>query len=102
MAGGKLMIPWLLVIPAVFVAFLCAGWTREDIIEDSVYNIWSRTGGDYYKDRKYAQDLGVVGSSTTFLAMASSRDSENIFSEKRLEEIRVRMEALESVTVRPV
>lgn len=94
------MIPWLLIIPAAFVTLLCFGWTREDIIEDSVVNIWTRTGSDYYKDREYAQDLGVVKSTTTFLAMATSRDSNNIFSEERLEEIRVRMEAVENVTVK--
>jgi len=39
MAGGALMIPALLVLPAISMVLIGVGWTREDIIKDSVYKL---------------------------------------------------------------
>ena len=93
------MIPCLVVLPAMYVILLGLGWTREDIIEDSVSKIWSKTSDDYYQNRQYAENLDVVGSSSSFLTMAASQGSNNIHTKKILEEIRSRMEALETVNV---
>mmetsp|Transcript_3113 Transcript_3113/g.3680 ORF Transcript_3113/g.3680 Transcript_3113/m.3680 type:complete len:1362 (+) Transcript_3113:138-4223(+) len=99
MSGGALMIPSLLLLPAIFAVLLGIGWTRENIIEDSIYKIWTDTGSDHYKNKQYAEDVGARGRSTSFLAMATSRDSTNILSGEKLEEIRQRMEAVETVKV---
>jgi len=97
MAGGALMIPALLVLPAIFMVLIGVGWTREDIIKDSVYKLWASTGNENYKNKQYAADLDVRRVTTSFLALAKIRDSGNIFSEERLREIRDRMEVVETV-----
>jgi len=99
MAGGVLFIPCLIILPVLFAVFIGIGFSRDDIIEDEVIKIWLKEGSDYSKDRDYARDLGVSGAISTLLAMSSSRDSENIMTEDRLEAIRQRMEAVENVTV---
>ena len=56
--------------------------------------------GDYAKDRDYADSVGKNNlGGTTMLAMAIARDGGNLFTPNRLEEIRQRMEELESVTL---
>ena len=75
--------------------------TQDDIIEDEVAKIWIPTEGDYAKDLDYADEFGNGGGLgiSSFAAMAISRDGANIFTEPRLEEIRARMEVMESTTV---
>ena len=60
------MIPYLVALSAIYAILLGFGWTREDIIKDFMFKIWSKTSGNYYKNRQYAEDLGVVGSSSSF------------------------------------
>lgn len=93
---------FMLILPAVWIVFLSLGWTQDDYVEDSVYNIWSRSGGDYYQDKEYAED--VLGEdnlvTSSFLAMAKTRDgNDNLFTAERLEEVRARMEKAERATV---
>jgi hypothetical protein len=93
--------PFLLVIPCILVVFAAVGWTRDDIIEEQVYNIWTPKRSEFSKDKEYADSLGVFESTiSAFVAMAISRDGTNLFTESRLEEIRVRMVQVEATTVR--
>jgi len=95
-----LFLPCLLILPALFALFIGLGLTRDDVIEDEVYNLWSSESSDYYQNVEYSSDLGVSSGLTTLLAMASHRDTDgNIMSSESLEEIRTRMEAVEGVTV---
>ena len=99
MAGGPLLLPALLLLPVIYSVLIGCGFTRENIIEDDVYKIWASESSDFYQDRKYAQDVGVKPGVSSLLAIASSRDGKNIMNAGRLEEIRVRMEDMEKVTV---
>jgi hypothetical protein len=97
--------PWMLVLPVIFAILAGAGWSQDDIVETQVANIWTATSGDYYQDKQYRLSLlppgnSARGGSSSFAAVASSRDGTNIFTPHRLEEIRTRMEAAESATVR--
>eukprot|EP00978_Attheya_sp_CCMP212_P025628 scaffold82799_cov44-Attheya_sp.AAC.2 len=96
--------PWMLVLPVIFAILAGAGWSQDEIVETEVANIWIATSGDYYKDKEYRLSLlppgnSARGGASSFAAVASSRDGTNIFTADRLEEIRTRMEATESVTV---
>lgn len=92
--------PFMTVIPAIMIALTVVGWTREDIIEDSVNDIWIPTKGAFAQDKAYLAKVGRENAtSTTFLAVSKSRDDGNLFTANRLEEIRARMEATESTTV---
>jgi len=102
MAGGPLAIPALLILPVLFAIFIGIGFTREDIIEDDVYAIWASEKSDYYQDAKYARSVGRKAGASSLLAIATSRDGGNIMTASRLHEIRVRMEAMENVTVSTV
>jgi len=95
------VVPWpfLILVPAVLVVFLAVGWTRSDIIEQEVANIWIPQRGKLARNKQYASDIGFEGFSSGFAAMAISRDGKNLLKEDRLEEIRARMEAAESTTV---
>lgn len=93
--------PWLIVMPAIYIALIGSGWSRDDYIEEEVSRIWIPTDGNYYQDQQYANsfdrnDLGRTG----FAAMAIARDGGNLFTKERLEEIRARMEKTEASTVR--
>ena len=77
----------------------------DDKVEDSVYKIWTRQRSDFNKDLDYVTD--VVGKdidqrlgTSSFAALAVSRDGGNLFVPERLEEIRTRMEETENTTVR--
>jgi len=96
---GKLLVPFLITLPVIFVVIIVISNSIEGTIEDRVYKLWSNKGSDYYNDRAYAEKLGIKSKSTSFLAMAKSRDEQNIFSSKRLDEIKQRMIETESVTV---
>jgi len=99
MAGGPLLLPALLLLPILYSVLIGCGFTRENIIEDDVYKIWASESSDFYQDRKYARDAGVKPGVSSLLAIASSRDGNNIMNADRLEEIRARMEDMEKVTV---
>jgi hypothetical protein len=95
--------PWFYMLfwPILFAFLIGFGWTQEDIIEDEVTNIWIPTSGSYYNDVTYAASLGEADLSTSsFAAMSIARDGGNLFTESRLEEIRMRMEKTEKTTVR--
>lgn len=102
MAGGPLAIPALLILPVLFAIFIGIGFTRDDIIEDDVYAIWASEKSDYYQDAKYARSVGRKAGASSLLAIATSRDGGNLMTASRLDEIRNRMEAMESVTVSTV
>lgn len=92
--------PFMIVIPIILIVFTAVGWTREDIVEDHVYNIWAPTRTEFSKDKAYSASLGETEASTsTFAAMAIARDGGNLFTERRLEAIRARMEQVEATTV---
>jgi len=100
--SGKWSWPFLFILPALWVVFVSLGWTKEDIVEERVSEIWIATDGDYYEDKEYKDSLGMDDSTgaSTFLGMALSREEgTNLFTEKRLEEIRARMELAEGTTV---
>jgi hypothetical protein len=93
--------PFMLILPCILIVFAAVGWTRDDIIEEEVYNIWTPTSSEFAKDKLYLESLGEDETTvTTFAAMAISRDGGNLFTESRLEEIRMRMEKVEATTVR--
>lgn len=100
-------LPFLLIIPLVFIALTAAGWSQDDYVETEVSNIWIATTGSYWKDKKYEENLSDDdeggssgrGSTTAFAAMAISRDGDNLFTANRLEEIRRRMEKTEATTI---
>lgn len=92
--------PYLVILPIAFLLLIGFGWTQEDYIEDQVALIWIPTEGDYALDVNYASSLGVDNSgATSFAAMSIARDGGNLFTESRLEEIRMRMEKAEGTTV---
>lgn len=93
--------PYMLFLPAVFIVLICFGWSRDDIVENEVTHIWIPQSGSYANDVKYARRLGRGDRTTSsFAAMAIARDGKNLFTTERLEEIRSRMEATESISVR--
>lgn len=92
--------PFIVVIPVILIVFTAVGWTRDDIIEDYVYNIWTPTRTEFSRDKAYARSLDKAESLTsTFAAMAVARDGGNLFTADRLEAIRARMEKVEATTV---
>lgn len=92
--------PYIVTLPVVFLFLICFGWLQDDIVEDEVTNIWIPTSGSYANDVKYAKDLGKDDlDASSFAAMSIARDGKNLFTERRLEEIRARMEKTESTTV---
>ena len=34
-------IPFTIILPAVFIVLVAVGWTRDDIVEEEVNEIWS-------------------------------------------------------------
>lgn len=96
---GKLLVPFLVTLPVIFVVFIGISNSLEGTVEDRVYKLWSNKESDYYNDRAYAEKLDIKSKSTSFLAMAKSRDEKNIFTSKRLEEIKLRMQETEDVMV---
>jgi hypothetical protein len=93
--------PFLLVIPCILVTFAAVGWTRDDVIEEEVYNLWVPKRSAFSKDKEYGTSVGLSESTiTSFSAMAVSRDGTNLFTESRLEEVRARMVQVEATTVR--
>lgn len=97
-------LPFLIIIPAIFIAFTAVGWSQDELVEERVGRMWIPTRTDYHDDKKYAEDLrgddtaGRDGT-TVFAAMAVSRDGGNLFKESRLNEILERMNELEQTTV---
>lgn len=100
MGGGPCLYPALVLLPVIFIVFIGVGFTRNDIIEDEVYNIWASEDSDFYKDRQYARDIGAESGASNMLALATTRDEGNLFTAERLEQLRARMEATETVKVR--
>lgn len=94
--------PWIfcLLLPVVFVVLTAVGFTREDYVEDSVGHIWIPRSDKLVENEDYMKDVGVdEWGASSFAAMALSRDGGNLFSESRLEEIRMRMDAVEALTI---
>jgi hypothetical protein len=77
--------PFITVIPVIMIVLTVVGWTREDIIEDKVNNIWIPTKGGFAQDKAYLAEVGRAESrSTSFLAVSKSRDDGNLFTANRL------------------
>lgn len=92
--------PYVVILPVVFAILLVMGWTQDDYIEKEVNRIWIPQSGTFADDREYAKSLGKDASTvSTMLAMALSRDGENLFTDERLQEIKERMETTEGITV---
>jgi hypothetical protein len=92
--------PFLLIIPIVFAFLIGFGWSQDDIIETKVRNIWIPESGDFAQNIEYAKSWGRgENEMSSFAAMAVSRDGGNLFTADRLEEIRARMEEIETVQV---
>lgn len=97
--------PWayILFLPSVFALLIGFGWTRDDIIEDEVGEIWIPQRGAYASDLAYAKSVDRLGfGASSLAAMAIARDKGNLFTADRLEEIRARMEEMERTFVRRV
>ena len=93
----------LFLLPALWCVFVGIGWSKEDKVEDSVYEIWTRQRSELRRDEDYAEDLGRGDfGSSSFLAMAIARDGGNLMTSDRLETIRARMQETEEITVRLV
>ena len=91
---------FLVTLPILWIVFIAVGWSKDDRVEDSVYNIWTRQRSSYKEDIDYASDydrdrLGA----TSFAALAASRDGENLFTPDRLKQVMDRMEETEATTV---
>lgn len=100
MAGGAFAIPSLILLPLLFAVFIGVGLTRDDILEDEVYQIWARRNSKHFADMEYARSVGAKAGASSLLAMAKTRnEGENIMTKSNLEEVRERMEKMESVTV---
>jgi hypothetical protein len=99
-SGKKFL--FLFALPVLWIVFIAVGWSKEDRIETEVNAIWTRQRSSYKADLDYAEQLSAdeLGQSTSFAAMAISRDEGNLFAPDRLEEIRLRMEETENTTVR--
>lgn len=101
MAGGALFIPALILLPAIFATLIGVGlFTKDDIIEDKIYKIWSSERSKHFSDVEYMESLGSTAGASTLLAIATSRDEGNLFKEERLEEIRKRMEQMDFLEVK--
>jgi hypothetical protein len=100
--------PFMLFWPIVCGILIALGWTMTgDVVNDNVADQWIPKRGDYAADVSYG--LSVLGKNqdgglgaTTMAAMAIGRDSDNpnLLTPTRLEQIRARMEAAETVEVR--
>lgn len=87
------------IILLFFIFAIGAGFSQDDIVEDSISEIWIPKSGDFKKDKEYSESLDKSSSPSNFLAMAIARDGENLLTADRLEEVRARMESLESYEV---
>ena len=97
---SKYPVPFMVVLPIVFLILLILGWSTDSKIEEEVNRLWIAEGGAYAQDMAYAASLGMDNfGATSFAAMALSRDGKNILTADRLEEIRARMEATENIKV---
>lgn len=103
MAGGAFAIPSLILLPLLFVVFIGVGFTRDDILEDEVYQIWARKNSKHFADMEYARSVGAKAGASTLLAMAKTRnEGENIMTKSNLDEVVERMKQVENVTVSSV
>lgn len=92
---------FLITLPILWAIFVGIGWSKEDKVEESVYQIWTRQRSPYNQDKEYAAkyDRDNLGA-TTFAALAVARDGGNLFTPARLENIRKRMQETEGTKVR--
>lgn len=95
---------FMTVWPIICSIVIALGWiTVSDIVNDNVAQQWIPQRGAYAKNLQYGQDVGTWNNglgATTIAGMAIARDGGNLFTAKRLELIRARMEAAERVEVR--
>lgn len=92
--------PFMLLIPLAFLFIIGFGWTKEDMVQNEIDSMWVEEKGNYARDLKYAMSVGAYDVESAMLAMAVSRDGQNIMTADRLEEIRDRMEKTEGTMVR--
>jgi hypothetical protein len=100
MTQPRYIVLFLAALPIMWVIFIAIGWSKDDKVEESVSNIWTRQRSSFNQDKDYAAeyDRDAFGA-TSFAALAVARDGENLFTPLRLEEIRKRMEETEGTTV---
>lgn len=93
--------PFLFVIPSIFLVFIGIGFSKDDIVEKKVSNLWEPTRSDFVADKKYGKEVrgDVLYDTTAFAAMAIARDGGNIFEENRLNELRDKMKKVEGTTI---
>lgn len=100
MAGGALLVPSLILLPAIFALLIGIGlFSNDDIIEDDIYKIWASERSKHFADIEYRDSLGFSGGSSSLLAIATSRDGGNLFVEDRLNEIKTKMDKMEDIVV---
>jgi hypothetical protein len=100
--------PFMLFWPIVCGILIALGWTiTGDVVNDNVADQWIPKRGHYAADLAYGLSVqgkkdGAGLGATTLAAMAIGRDSNdpNLLTPTRLEQIRARMEAAETVEVR--
>ena len=102
MAMSRCPYPFLVTLPFLFVMLICLGFSRPNVIEEDVSNLWIPTDGSYKKDKDYAKSVGADGPDdmSSFAAMALSRHGNNLFTEENLNAILDRMKRIETTSVR--
>ena len=93
--------PFLVILPFLFVMLICLGFSRPNVIEEDVSNLWIPSDGSYKQDKDYAKRVGADGPDDTssFAAMALSRHGDNLFTEENLDAIVERMQRIETTPV---
>lgn len=101
MTQSRKSLLYLWTLPIVWIVLIAVGWSKDDIIENRVSEIWTSQRSSYKADLDYEEQFrqGDVTDSSSFAAMAIARDGGNLFTPSRLEEIRQRMEEAENATV---
>lgn len=93
--------PFLVTLPFLFVMLTCLGFSRPNVIEEDVSNLWIPSDGSYKRDKDYAKSVGADGPDdmSSFAAMALSRHGDNLFTEENLNAILERMQRIETTQV---
>ena len=80
---------------------ICLGFSRPNVIEEDVSNLWIPSDGSYKRDKDYAKSVGADGPDdmSSFAAMALSRHGDNLFKEENLDAIIERMQRIETTPV---
>jgi len=93
--------PFLVTLPFLFILLICLGFSRPNIVEEDVSNLWIPSDGSYKQAKDYARSVGADGPDdmSAFAAMALSRHGDNLFKEENLNLIKERMQRIETTPV---